>query len=151
VPLSSCTPACLGNVLQSCSPFLPNAAIQYDCASLGYTCGADPDIDCLTSTRHEPCSVPGVVCLQGDVGVCDGTQYSLFHCGSLGGTCVSGRDGGVPYCATPSAACTPFDEGFNTCTGDRISLCITGQSTSFDCQTIGLHCVPGQAGDARCE
>ncbi len=142
---TNCTTAssCVGSLLDYCgSP--SNLHEGINCAASGYACGIDPEAgspDCLTATRVETCLAVGTDCAAESVAVCDGYEVSKFDCSALGGTCS--KKGGPARCVRTSDACTPLDGTMNACAGNKISLCVGGTSTSFDCATIGATCKPG--------
>lgn len=142
---ANCTTAssCVGSLLDYCgSP--SNLHEGINCAASGYACGIDPEAgspDCLTATRVEKCAAVGTDCAAESVAVCDGYEISKFDCSALGGTCS--KKGGPARCVRANDACTPLDGTMNACAGSKISLCVGGASTSFDCATIGATCKPG--------
>ena len=135
--------SCVGSLLDYCGA-ADNLHEGINCAAAGYTCGIDEEAgspDCLTSTTVETCAAVGTDCAAAAVAVCDGFQLSKFDCSALGGTCS--KKGGPAHCVRPSDACTPYDATINTCTGTRISLCVGGAPSSFDCASISGACIPG--------
>lgn len=137
---------CKGNELDYCGANT-NLTNGYDCTTSGLTCGFDTassTYDCLTNGVLKNCTTVGVTCSGTSVDVCDGLYDSLYNCGAAaGGTCDSTA---LPRCKRPSDTCTPIDPGVNTCTGDVVSLCVGGKTTSLDCTTLGMKCVPGTGG-----
>lgn len=147
----SCAAGCSGTFYTQCDQGLLTGI---DCNVLGLTCGKDPqsNVDqCLSNGAYKACGAAGTVACAGDhVTVCDGIYESEYDCDALGGTCDA--TGVVARCALPGDACTPFDSDVGVCSGDSISLCVGGRPQSFDCTTLGMHCVAASGKiSAHCE
>jgi hypothetical protein len=146
------TTSCSGNQLTYCSA--SGLHIVTNCASLGQVCGADVTDDagglgCLTSDRLKTCTAAGSDCDNRIVSVCDGFDRAEFDCQALGGTCT--KSAGSARCQRPNDECVPEDPKINVCTGSKISLCVGGKASTFDCASVGLGCVPGTAAlSGRC-
>ena len=146
------TTSCSGNQLTYCTG--SGVHVVTNCASLGQVCGKDVTFDggdptCLTSDRLKTCTTAGSDCDNRIVSVCDGFDRAEFDCQSLGGTCT--KAAGTARCQRPNDECVPEDPKINVCTGSKIALCVGGKSTSFDCASVGLACVPGTAAlSGRC-
>ena len=144
-------PSCSGSFFEYCNEgFL----VGYDCEVQGETCGLDPgskQYACLSGGHFKSCPTAGQVACSGDlVQSCDGLTLSEFDCAALGGTCDG--SGAVPRCALPTDTCSPYDGTSNVCTADVVSLCVNGQPASFDCTSVGMHCVAGSGKiTAHCE
>jgi hypothetical protein len=133
-----CPSACNQGVLTSCD--VPGIASTYDCASQGYECVAQTGAStCATGSDVVPCSAFDVSCFHGSVGVCDGSELSVFDCSAAFGTCVP-TDGGTPRCTRPGETCTSDDPTMNQCVGTTISLCVGGEATTLDCAALGMAC-----------
>ena len=137
--------SCIGNVLEYCGGGLHESI---NCAASGYTCGLDTTVDggytdCLTGDRIKACPQAGTDCDGTVVAVCDGFNRSEFDCKALGGTCS--KIGATARCTRPNDECTPFDANVNGCSGATITLCVGGKRTDFDCATVGMSCLPGNA------
>lgn len=138
------TTACSGNQLSYCTA--SGVHVVTNCADLGQVCGTDVTVDggglgCLTSDRLKTCATAGSECDNRIVSVCDGFDRAEFDCQALGGTCS--KTAGSARCQRPTDECAPEDPKVNVCTGSKISLCVGGKSTTFDCASVGLGCVPG--------
>ena len=146
------TSACVGSsVFDECGS-TDNLHYRLNCDYAGYDCSEVPDgslIGCLSGNEAYPCTTLDTSCAADGVTaqVCDGYDYSLYDCASLGGTCSNKGGGGL--CATKSDKCTPFDANVNMCSGSVVSLCVGGQPRTFDCSSIGMSCT-GVAGSAHC-
>ncbi len=146
------TTACAGNNLNYCSA--SGVHVVTNCASLGQVCGKDVTIDggdfeCLTSDRLKTCTAAGSDCDNRIVSICDGFDRAEFDCQSLGGTCT--KSAGTARCQRPSDECVPEDPKINVCTGTKISLCVGGKSTTYDCASVGLGCIAGTSSlSGRC-
>ncbi len=76
-----------------------------------------------------------------------GAVEVLYPCQKdLGWPCTDPGAGSMPYCERPEAECSPVDPGVNTCDGDVLAACVSGQSQSIDCSAAGARCLPGTAG-----
>jgi hypothetical protein len=138
------TTACSGNQLTYCG--VSGLHVVTNCASYGQVCGTDVTNDaggfqCLTSDRLKTCTAAGSDCDNRIVSVCDGFDRTEFDCQSLGGTCT--KSAGAARCQRPNDECVPEDPKINVCTGTKISLCVGGKATSFDCASVGLTCIAG--------
>lgn len=146
------TNTCVGSsVFDECGS-TDNLHYRLNCDYEGYDCSEVPDgslIGCLSGNEAYPCSTLDTSCASDGVTVqvCDGYDYSLYDCASLGGTCSNKGGGGI--CATKNDKCTPFDANVNMCSGNVVSLCVGGQPQTFDCSSIGMSCTGG-AGSAHC-
>ena len=137
---------CLGDKLDYCG----GDGLQYsqNCAIGGFTCGLDSTEgfdDCLTNGVAKRCTSLAVSCVGTTATICDSLYESDFNCGAYGGSCDATN---FPRCAAPNETCTPFDSDVDVCTGDTIALCVGGAKTTFDCTSLGKHCVAGTSGQS---
>ncbi len=139
-----------GSILRACDPRGSKLETVFDCAWQGLTCAltspASPD--CVGAEDRTPCPRYGFAECSGDrVRFCtsgEPPQWSTFDCAAVGARCEgSGGDTQRPFCIHRSAKCSPLDASVGTCSGTRISLCVDGESVSFDCATVGKTCDPG--------
>ncbi len=124
-----------------------------DCSVPGKICGTDQPSnvsDCLTRTTVERCGTFDAVCDGALLEACDAWSLSIFDCAAMGGTCS--MQGGDAHCVRAADQCSAFDANINVCDGAKISLCIDGAVTSYDCGRIGAHCAAATGGQtAHCE
>ena len=142
--------SCVGPVLTYCA--MDTLKYGINCAYGGYGCGfeADSGYPCVPDEGFKECTIPGASrCADDTVWICDGLYESAFDCASIGFECTDLQ--GAAQCAPPSPACTPTDATQNVCHGTSIDVCVGGSATTFDCESIGLSCVPGAQGkSAHC-
>ncbi|MBI5535227.1 MAG: hypothetical protein HY898_21045 [Deltaproteobacteria bacterium] len=122
---------------------MANVHMRYDCSVTGQTCGLDSvsqTVGCVVNDTLEKCTLAGTKCEGDKVWVCDGAQASYFDCASLGSKCVA--QGGYAICVGLLDECSPADNAGVVCGGDKISLCVGGRKTWFDCASIGKKCQP---------
>ena len=139
--------------LRECLP--AHLATDYNCALSGRVCAAPPNMvgaNCVVQNASEPPCVDGGSvddCDMSSVRHCSYIEQTEFKCDAVGFVCSASNDGHVPRCAPEAGAqCNPFDVQQNVCAGDKISVCIGGRQQSFDCTSIGLHCMPATNGGA---
>jgi hypothetical protein len=82
--------------------------------------------------------------------LCANSYEITYDCARVGATCTQDT---TARCVAPGAACSPYDgDKVNVCDGTKISLCVNGQTDTFDCASIGATCVGDQAGKhATCQ
>lgn len=149
-------PRCTSGVYVRCDP-ATNLRVAQDCNTVGLTCpeGAEgADAQCATEDGVFPCDEPGRTTCSPDktrVRVCDGALASEFECSGMNGTCLA-TTSGQARCIRPTDTCAPESTGVDVCQGSTISLCISGERINFDCNSVGLSCIPPSGFErARCD
>ncbi len=124
-----------------------------DCSLYGLSC--EPGLGCIGTVGTATCETVGEQLCSGDANslrVCagslggDGPTSAEFDCASMGRTCLT--EGLAVRCAASKESCSSYDPDRNVCTGDRISLCVSGEPLDFDCGSVGKSCQPGSADGA---
>jgi hypothetical protein len=138
--------------LLDCLPPDDNTFVSYDCTLTGRDCAV------LSKSGLADCVLPGhntAPCpLHDRRDACDGTSVlacaggltaqTEFDCFAVGRTCAISSAGDA-RCVATTDTCTPFDPGQNQCSGTKITVCIGGAPSSYDCSAIGKSCVAGGA------
>jgi hypothetical protein len=141
---------CEGTVYTACDPRYSKTKSAFDCAWLGLTCGTR-DFDagryptCITDTSGDrPCNAFGQTRCNNDVvELCmAGAEYHLttFDCGELALGCGGGGLQAPAYCIPTDAECVPTEKDMGSCDGSKVTLCLRGRRTQFDCASVGLQC-----------
>ena len=111
-------------------------------------------MNCSTVNGILPCSTPGPAGCSADgllARVCDGALEADFDCAAIGGTCTGGGSPMGGWCTPPGSTCDMTESWVDACAGSTIAVCVAGQSTAFDCSTVGLLCLsPTGGGSGYC-
>jgi hypothetical protein len=101
---------------------------------------------CPLHDRRDACDGTSVLACAGGL-----TAQTEFDCFAVGRTCTVSSAGDA-RCTAPTDTCTPFDADQNQCSsGTKITVCIGGAPSTYDCAGIGKSCVAGGAGQtAHC-
>lgn len=146
-PGTSAMPHCVGTVSQY---FCTSAGHQgaQDCAQLapGWIC--EEGRGCVDGTLPS-CVGSGYQCQGTHLVTClDGRAHD-DDCATTttGGTCMLASDASSAVCvAGASAACDPFADAANTCSGTSVQSCAGGQRVTIDCTAYGF----AGCADGRC-
>ena len=137
--------------LLDCLPPSNASFVSYDCTLTARTCAplAKSGADCVLPThsaapcplhdRRDACDGTSVLACAGGL-----TAQTEFDCTAVGRSCAVSSAGDA-RCVGTADTCTPFDADQNQCSGTKITVCIAGAPSSFDCATIGKSCVAGGA------
>jgi hypothetical protein len=130
-----------------------NASFQsYSCTLTARTCALITKnglADCVIPThdtapcplhdRRDACDGTSVLACAGGL-----TAQTEFDCTAVGRSCAVSIAGDA-RCVGTGDTCTPFDATQNQCSGSKITVCIAGAPSSYDCAAIGKSCVAGGA------
>ncbi len=133
--------------------------IDLDCAKHGLGCTTG--VGCSNAQGAAP------VCTELFAQTCDGPFVRTcaftsplgllsvpIDCSAVSGLPRACEEAGASArCASPDAACSPFDPTTNVCREDNrtLALCVGGEKVTFDCGSIGLACANASEGlSGRC-
>ena len=140
-----------GNFLYSC---VGGVGYGASCAPSGYQCATfTGDTDCWIE-GPKSCTGAGAFTCTDDktMSFCTNTLTSVtLHCGTAGGSCVSGAT--ATNCVSPGCTAAQQTACKESCESDRYAhLCVGGAPLKVDCKTYAdfTGCVLQSNGDATC-
>ncbi len=141
---------CEDNATHACAP-LDGVRWLFDCGSIGARCGVSGCAFDLASCQRQGSFCTGHVvadCFQGMARV-------SLDCGDLNTECFEDKFGA--RCRGTGPTCSgggpgAFLSSVNGCRGDQLVYCASNRESTFDCTTLGGHCVTNAAtGVSKCE